>query len=84
MILIFHITIALTSLISTTLLAFVPSRLKIRVTGALIALTLASGTYLVISLHSPLLSSCVSGLTYLAIALSGVAVGYWRLAHQED
>lgn len=84
MILILHIIIALSSLAATTWLAIWPSKRKMYFSYALIALTLASGTYLVISLHSPLLSSCVSGLTYLALALSGVVVGYYRLARQEQ
>lgn len=83
MMLILHIAIALSSLAATTLLALRPSKRKMYASYALIAMTLASGTYLVISLHAPLLSSCVSGLTYLAIALSGVGVGYYRLARQE-
>ena len=82
--LILHITIALSSLLATTLLAFFPSRRKMYLSYLLIALTFASGTYLVISLHAPLLSSCLSGLTYLAVALSGVGVGYYRLARQEN
>lgn len=84
MILIAHIIIALSSLIATTALAFAPSRLKMRLSGVLIALTLGSGTYLVISTHSPLLQSCISGLVYLGVALSGVGVGYYRLARQEN
>lgn len=84
MILITHIIIALSSLVATTVLAFAPSQMKMRISGVLIALTLGSGTYLVISTHSPLLQSCVTGLAYLAVALTGVAIGYYRLARQED
>jgi hypothetical protein len=80
MILIAHIIIALSSICVTTALAFWPSPLKLRLSAGLIGLTLATGTYLVISMHSPLLSACMTGLIYLAVALSGVGVGYWRLA----
>ena len=80
MILLLHVIIALSSIITTTVLAFSPSRMKMRISYALIALTLVSGTYLVISTHSPLVSSCLSGLAYLAVALSGVVIGYRRLA----
>lgn len=80
MILLTHIIIALSSICVTTSLAFWPSQAKVRLSAVLIALTLGSGTYLVISMHSPLLSSCLTGLAYLAVALSGAGVGYYRLA----
>lgn len=77
---IIHVTIALASIILSTASALWPSRPKIYSSAGLIAATLATGTYLVISLHTPLLSICVTGLTYLAIAASGVGVGIYRLA----
>ena len=80
MILLTHIIIALSSICVTTGLAFWPSLAKLRLSAVMIGLTLASGTYLVISMHSPLLSSCMTGLLYLGVALSGVGVGYWRRA----
>ncbi len=81
MILITHIIIALLSIVATTWLAFAPSKRKQYVSYGLITLTLTTGTYLVISMHAHLLSACLSGLFYLAVALSGVAVGAYRLAH---
>ncbi len=84
MILITHIIIALSSILSTTVLAFAPSRTRMYVSYILIGLTLATGTYLVVSMHSPLLSSCMTGLAYLAVALSGVGIGYYRLVRQEN
>ena len=83
MIILLHVLIALASIVSTTVLAFMPSRSKMRVSFGLIAATLASGTYLVISTHSPLVSSCLTGLAYLSVALAGVAVGAYRMARQE-
>lgn len=80
MILLIHVIIALTSIASTTYLAFSPSRAKFYASYVLIGLTLATGTYLVISLHAPMLKTCLSGLAYLAVALAGVAVGYRRFA----
>jgi len=80
MILLAHITIALSSICLTTALAFWPSLFKLRLSAGLIGLTLATGTYLVISMHSPLLSACMTGLLYLVVALAGVSVGYRRLA----
>ncbi len=66
----------------TTTLAFWPSQYKLRLSAILITLTLATGTYLVLSTHSPLLSSCVTGLIYLAVALAGVVIGSYRLARK--
>ena len=83
MIILLHVIIALTSIVSTTVLAFIPSRFKMRVSFGLIAATLASGTYLVVSTHSPLVSSCLTGLAYLSVALAGVGVGAYRMARQE-
>jgi len=84
MILLTHILIAVASLISTTWLAFTPSKAKFYTSYALIGLTLASGTYLVISLHAPMLKTCLTGLVYLSVAVGGVVVAHYRLARQED
>ncbi len=81
--LITHISIALISLVITTLTALLPSALKIRISGLFIGLTLISGTILVIATHQPILSSCISGLIYLAFAMSGVIVGSRRLAKEQ-
>lgn len=80
MILLIHIIIALSSIASTTYLAFSPSRGKFYASYVLIGLTLATGTYLVISLHAPMLKTCMTGLIYLGVALAGVVVGYRRWA----
>lgn len=76
-----HILIALSSLATTTSLAIWPSARKMKLSMVLIGLTLATGTYLVISLHTSMLRACATGLIYLAIALTGVVVGQRRLAH---
>ena len=80
MIILMHVIIALTSIVLSTVSAFTPSRGRIISSYVLIALTLATGTYLVISMHTPMLRACATGLVYLAIALSGVLVGQRRFA----
>ena len=67
-----HIIIALGSVAWTTYLNFTPTRRNFYAAYGLIAATLASGTYLVVSTHSPLLSSCMTGLVYLGIMLGGI------------
>lgn len=81
--LISHISIAICSLVITTLTAFLPSAFKVKLSSYMIALTLVSGTALVILSHQPILSSCLSGLIYLAFAMTGVIVGARRLAKKE-
>ncbi len=72
MIVLLHVLIALSSVAYTTYLYFRPSKSKFYAAYGLIGATLASGTYLVVSTHSPLLSSCVTGLVYLGIVSFGV------------
>ncbi|HET7059702.1 MAG TPA: hypothetical protein VFH99_00050 [Candidatus Saccharimonadales bacterium] len=72
MIVLLHVLIALSSVAWTTHLYFSPTRRKFYAAYGFIGATLASGTYLVISTHSPLLSSCVTGLVYLGVVSSGV------------
>jgi hypothetical protein len=83
MLLLLHATSALTSLLLTTLVYIRPTNSKLRTSFGLIATTLISGTILVISTHSPLLSSCLSGLAYTAVALGGSLAARNKLAHQK-
>jgi hypothetical protein len=82
-ILLLHISIALTSIIVSGTAYFKPSRRLLRLTAALIAGTLASGTYLVLANTSHLASACVSGLLYLAVVGSLAAAARYKLAHAE-
>lgn len=82
MILILHILIALGGVISSSYTFISPSRAKLHTTYGLIALTFVTGTYLVITTHSSLLSSCVSGLAYLVLMLSALFVARRKLARQ--
>jgi len=67
MILLLHVSIAILSMVQATYTLVSPSRRRLRSTNGLIVATLASGTYLVWSTHSPLLQSCATGLMYLAV-----------------
>ena len=80
MVLIFHILIALSSVAYTTYLFIAPTKAKFYVSYGLIGLTLGSGTYLVVSTHAPLLSSCEAGLAYIGIVLFGLIAARYRLA----
>lgn len=82
MLLFVHIVVALGGIVSSTYAFVAPSRAKLNATYGLIALTFATGTYLVITTHSPLLASCVSGLAYLVVTLGGLFAARRKLARQ--
>ena len=84
MIVLVHVLIAVSSIITTSVLAIFPSRRKLYTSYSLIAATLASGTYLVISTHQPILKSCITGLVYLGIVMFGLAVSHYRMARPEQ
>jgi hypothetical protein len=75
-----HIIIALAGLAVSTWSLFQPSQTKIRNAYWLTLATIASGTYLVISLHQPMLSSCVAGLSYTGVVLVLTTSAKYRLA----
>jgi hypothetical protein len=83
MLVILHISIALSSLIYNAYTFFYPSKPKFRVSYSLIALTIATGTVLVISTHSNMVQACTTGLVYTAISLAGIIAGHRRLAALE-
>jgi len=80
MILITHILIALSSLIYSGFTYMSPTKTKLYASMSLVALTLGSGTYLVVSTHSPLVSSCITGLVYLGIVSIGIYFAATKLA----
>ncbi len=82
MLIITHVVIAVLGLAEATYGLIAPSRGKLRITYALTAATLASGAYLVWSLHAPILQSCLSGLTYLSLILAATLATHYRLAKQ--
>lgn len=80
--LILHISIALFSLVWTAVTWFKPSQVKVHAAYGLTAVTLISGTYLVVTTHQALMHACLSGLLYLGVSLSGVIAGQHKLARQ--
>ncbi len=64
MIVLLHVVIAVTSLVFASLLLFKPSKTKFHINYGLVSLTLASGTYLVVSTHANIISACITGLMY--------------------
>jgi hypothetical protein len=77
MVILTHVLIALASLALSAYSYFNPSQTMLRVSYGLIALTLASGTYLLLSKPSHMIEACMMGLAYLAIiSIATVAARY--------
>ena len=84
MILLFHIIIALSSVAYSTYLFFVPSKKKLYASYGLVGLTLASGTYLVVSTGAHILQSCLTGLVYIGVVSTVIVGARYRLAKNEE
>jgi hypothetical protein len=79
MVVLIHVLTALGSLAATTLAYLLPSNTKVRLSKALFAATLASGTYLVLATHAKMLESCLMGLAYMAVSLIGIIAARTKL-----
>lgn len=80
MILIFHIFIALFSVFYTGFVYLFPSKRKLNASYITVALTIISGTYLVLVNMSHMVSACITGLIYLGIVGSGLVAAKRKLA----
>jgi hypothetical protein len=67
MILLIHIVIALASIAAASFAFLKPSKKSLAFSYGFISATLASGTFLVVTLSSDLLRSCLAGLTYITV-----------------
>lgn len=79
-----HVMVALSSLAVTGFTFLKPSSGRLRLSQALIALTLASGTYLVLTLNVNLLRVCAVGLVYTAVTVYGLTQARGKLLAQES
>lgn len=82
MMLLLHVAIAITSVGFSTLLYFSPSRGKLRASYALMAATIASGTYLIVVSHVAMLGTCMMGLLYAGVVSALIAAAHRKLAAQ--
>ena len=80
MLLVLHLLVALSGLVASTLSVVKPTQVKINTSFGLVAATILSGSLLVITTHSPILSSCISGLVYTGVTLSLIISARHRLA----
>ncbi len=70
--LLFHIAIALSSLVASTVLFLSPTKTKLNLTYALVGTTLFTGFYLVWTSPAHIVSACISGLIYLGLVSIGI------------
>lgn len=82
MLLLVHIVIALSSLVSTGYAYLRPSKKTLNISYGFVAGTLLTGSYLVISKPSHMVSTCVTGLVYLMVVFAGIFAARKRLAEE--
>ena len=83
MLLLLHIVIALSSLLFSAYAYIIPSIRKLKISYALLVLTVASGTYLVVSAGVPMLRSCLTGLVYVVVTLGGILATHHKLLRSQ-
>jgi hypothetical protein len=79
MALLLHITIALSSIIYNALIYFSPTKSRLNAAYGLVALTIASGSYLVWSTKANLVRTCLSGLLFVGVSFYGIAIARNKL-----
>ncbi len=84
MILPIHIIIALSSVFYSVYAFFSPTKNKLYGIYTLTALTIISGTYLVITHPGPMAEICTTGLVYIGIMLAGIWAVHHKLAALEN
>ena len=80
MILLLHIIIALSSLVITAAAFMAPKASLLRTSYALVALTIATGTYVTFMNPSHMVQACISGLLYTVVVLGGIGAVRRKLA----
>jgi len=83
MVVFLHVVIALLSIGVASLGFFRPSVLTLRTNYGLIAATLGSGTYLIISTPSHAMEACFMGIIYISLVLAATIMAKIRLARIE-
>lgn len=67
------------SIIVSGAAALLPTKIKLNISCGLVAGTLISGTYLVVSTGSALLQACMTGLVYLGVVFAILIFAKHRL-----
>lgn len=80
---ILHVIIALVSMGYATALLVSPAKASFSAHYALITLTVASGTYLIVASPAHMLETCTMGLLYLGFVAVATKFAYTKLAAQK-
>ena len=83
MMLILHIVIALLSVIYTAYVYFSPSKTKLNGSYLLVAMTVVTGTWLIIANPAHMVQSCITGLVYLGVIFFGIVLARRKMAASE-
>ena len=82
--LLLHIIIALSSVIFTGYTSFTPSKSKLQKAYLLVGLTLATGTYLLLTKPTHMVQTCITGLVYIGLVTVALVFARHRLARSEN
>jgi len=72
MILLLHIVIASLSVFYTVYAFFFPTQNKLKLSYLLLALTIISGGYLIVTMPAHMTQTCETGLAYVGVMLIGI------------
>lgn len=80
MMILIHVLIALISIGQSTVLLFSPSQKKLTINYGLFVATLASGSYLLLTMPSHMVQTCVEGLLYMGFVIGSIIIAKVKLA----
>jgi hypothetical protein len=84
MIVLLHVTVALLSVAFATVVYIKPSKNKFYFSYVLVALTIISGTFLIIKSPSHMVQSCIMGIAYVGVVLATLVLAKKKLARQTE
>jgi hypothetical protein len=83
MLILVHVIIAITSCVCTSYIYFSPSRKKITTSYFLIAATLGTGSYLIMSKPSHMVQSCIVGILYICFVTAVTILARLKISRSE-
>jgi hypothetical protein len=83
MIIFLHVLVAVLGIVFTTGAIILPRQQLIRISSVFVGLTFASGTTLVIATRHNIIQTCLTGLIYLAVTVSGIVLASRRLTAKD-
>ncbi|MDB5167584.1 MAG: hypothetical protein JWN26_729 [Candidatus Saccharibacteria bacterium] len=84
MVILIHVIIALTSIVIASLAFLRPTMKKLLVSYGFIFATIATGSYLLVTIPSHILESCLTGLFYLTVVSMATIATHVRLRRAEN